>query len=44
MLGSDYPFGEWKPVQLIENAKRIPEDAREAMLGTNAARFLGLNL
>ena len=44
MLGTDYPFGEWKPVELIENARRIPEAVREAMLGANAARFLGLSL
>ena len=44
MLGTDYPFGEWKPVELIENARRIPEAVREAMLGANAARFLGISL
>jgi aminocarboxymuconate-semialdehyde decarboxylase len=44
MLGTDCPFGEWKPVELIQNARKIPEAAREAMLGANAARFLGLNL
>jgi aminocarboxymuconate-semialdehyde decarboxylase len=42
MLGSDYPFGEWKPVELLRNAKRIPEALREAILGANAARFLGI--
>ena len=44
MLGTDYPFGEWKPVELIQNASRIPEAVREAMLGANAAKFLGMNL
>ncbi|MGH6767824.1 MAG: amidohydrolase family protein [Xanthobacteraceae bacterium] len=44
MLGSDYPFGEWKPVELVRNAKRIPEAAREAILGANAARFLGIDI
>jgi aminocarboxymuconate-semialdehyde decarboxylase len=44
MLGTDYPFGEWKPVELIQNASRIPEAVREAMLGANAAKFLGINL
>jgi len=44
MLGTDYPFGEWKPVELIDNARRIPEAAREAMLGANAAKFLGISL
>jgi len=42
MLGTDYPFGEWKPVELIRSAARIPEAAREAMLGANAATFLGI--
>ena len=44
MLGSDYPFGEWKPVELVQRAGRIPEAAREAILGANAARFLGISL
>jgi aminocarboxymuconate-semialdehyde decarboxylase len=44
MLGTDYPFGESKPVELIRNARRIPEAVREAMLGANAARFLGISL
>ncbi|MPZ39402.1 MAG: amidohydrolase family protein [Rhizobiales bacterium] len=44
MLGTDYPFGEWKPVELIRNARRILEAAREDMLGANAAKFLGIAL
>jgi aminocarboxymuconate-semialdehyde decarboxylase len=44
MLGTDYPFGEWKPLELIHRAARIPEAAREAMLGANAARFLGIGV
>jgi aminocarboxymuconate-semialdehyde decarboxylase len=44
MLGSDYPFGEWKPVELVQRATRISEAAREAILGANAAKFLGLEL
>jgi aminocarboxymuconate-semialdehyde decarboxylase len=44
MLGSDYPFGEWKPVELVQSARRIPEAAREAILGANAAKFLGIGL
>jgi aminocarboxymuconate-semialdehyde decarboxylase len=42
MLGTDYPFGEWKPVELVQDAKRIPEAMRDAILGENAARFLGI--
>ncbi len=44
MLGTDYPFGEWKPVELVQNATRIPEAAREAILGDNAAAFLGIDI
>jgi aminocarboxymuconate-semialdehyde decarboxylase len=44
MLGTDYPFGEWKPVELVSSARRIPDAAREAILGANAAAFLGIDL
>jgi len=44
MLGTDYPFGEWKPVQFVENATKIPEALRRDILGANAARFLGVNV
>lgn len=44
MLGSDFPFGETDPVALVRSATRIPEADRQAMLGANAARFLGLDL
>jgi aminocarboxymuconate-semialdehyde decarboxylase len=44
MLGSDYPFGETKPVELVQSAKRIPEAARRAILGANAASFLRIDV
>jgi predicted TIM-barrel fold metal-dependent hydrolase len=44
MLGSDYPFGEWKPVEFVHSARKIPQAAREAMLGANAARFFGVDV
>jgi aminocarboxymuconate-semialdehyde decarboxylase len=44
MLGSDFPFGEPKPVEFVQSAARIPAPAREAILGANAARFLGLDI
>jgi aminocarboxymuconate-semialdehyde decarboxylase len=44
MLGSDFPFGETRPVELVQRATRIPEQARHAILGANAARFLGLDM
>jgi aminocarboxymuconate-semialdehyde decarboxylase len=42
MLGSDFPFGETDPVAFVQSARNIPEAARAAILGANAARFLGL--
>jgi predicted TIM-barrel fold metal-dependent hydrolase len=44
MLGSDFPFGEVKPVELVQSAAKIPEAARQAILGANAARSLGVEI
>jgi predicted TIM-barrel fold metal-dependent hydrolase len=44
MLGSDYPFAEWKPVQFVQRAKKIPEARRRAIMGANAAKFLGVDI
>jgi aminocarboxymuconate-semialdehyde decarboxylase len=44
MLGSDFPFGETDPVSFVNSATGISETAREAILGANAARFLGIDL
>ena len=44
MLGSDFPFGETKPVEFLQRARKIPEAKRRAILGANAARFLGLEI
>ncbi len=44
MLGTDYPFGEWKPVEFVQSATRIPEALRRDILGANAARFLGVDI
>ncbi|HLH98647.1 MAG TPA: amidohydrolase family protein [Xanthobacteraceae bacterium] len=44
MLGSDFPFGETKPVEFVQSAAKIPQELRDAILGANAARFLGLSI
>jgi aminocarboxymuconate-semialdehyde decarboxylase len=44
MLGSDFPFGESKPVEFLQSATNISAEARDAILGANAARFLGLSI
>jgi hypothetical protein len=33
-----------KPVALVQSATKIPEAARQAILGANAARLLGVNV
>jgi aminocarboxymuconate-semialdehyde decarboxylase len=44
MLGSDFPFGESKPVEFLQTATKISTEARDAILGANAAKFLGLKI
>jgi aminocarboxymuconate-semialdehyde decarboxylase len=44
MLGSDFPFGEVKPVEFVQSATKIPAATRDAILGANAARFLGVDI
>lgn len=44
MLGSDYPFplGEQNPGELVRSVDSLPVGAREAILGSNATDFFGL--
>jgi aminocarboxymuconate-semialdehyde decarboxylase len=44
MLGSDFPFGEVKPVEFVQSATKIPQAMRDAILGANTARFLGVDI
>ena len=44
MLGTDYPFGEWKPVEFVQSATKIPEAMRRDILGVNAAKFVGVEI
>jgi aminocarboxymuconate-semialdehyde decarboxylase len=46
LMGTDYPadMGEIDPVGFIENAARLDDSARRAILGDNAARLLGLDI
>ena len=44
MLGSDYPFGESDPVAFIRSARHLSRAAQDAIVGANAARFLGIEL
>jgi aminocarboxymuconate-semialdehyde decarboxylase len=44
MLGSDFPFGETKPVEFLQSATKISEEDRLGILGANAAKFLGVSI
>ena len=41
MMGIDYAFGKKNPVKFIRGAKKISKAAQDAILGANAAKFLG---
>ncbi len=44
IMGSDYPSGEDDPVGFVRRAKGLSAAGKEAILGGNAAKFLGLSL
>ena len=44
MMGTDYPFGERNPIRFVRSARRIPKAAQDAILGANAAKFLGISI
>jgi predicted TIM-barrel fold metal-dependent hydrolase len=44
MMGTDYPFGEKNPVKFVRSAKKISRAAQDAILGANAAKFLGIKI
>jgi aminocarboxymuconate-semialdehyde decarboxylase len=44
MLATDYPFGEKDPVGYVQRAAKISQADRDAILGANAAAFLGMDI
>jgi aminocarboxymuconate-semialdehyde decarboxylase len=44
MMGTDYPFGEKNPLKFVRRAKKISKVAQDAILGANAAKFLGIKI
>lgn len=42
MLGTDFPFGESKPVEFVRQARKLSRTVQDGILGLNAARFLGI--
>lgn len=44
MLGTDFPFGESKPVEFVRQARKLSRAVQDSILGRNAARFLSLHI
>jgi aminocarboxymuconate-semialdehyde decarboxylase len=44
MMGTDYPFGEKNPVKFVRSAKNISNAVQDAIVGANAAKFLGIKI
>ena len=44
MMGTDYPFGERNPLRFVRSARKISKAAQDAILGANAAKFLGIRI
>ncbi|HEY4920499.1 MAG TPA: amidohydrolase family protein [Xanthobacteraceae bacterium] len=42
ILGSDYPVGEWKPVEFVRNTAGISDADKDKIIGLNAASMLGV--
>lgn len=44
MMGTDYPFGENKPVEFVRRARALSRSVQDGILGGNAARILGISI
>lgn len=42
ILGSDYPVGEWKPIEFVRSAPGIPDADKDKIIGLNAAKMFGV--
>jgi aminocarboxymuconate-semialdehyde decarboxylase len=42
ILGSDYPVGEWKPIEFVRNTSGISDADKDKIIGLNAARMFGV--
>jgi aminocarboxymuconate-semialdehyde decarboxylase len=43
ILGSDYPVGEWKPIEFVRNTPGISDSDKDKIVGGNAAKMFGIN-
>jgi aminocarboxymuconate-semialdehyde decarboxylase len=44
ILGSDYPVGEWKPIEFVRATPGISDADKDRIIGLNAAKMFGIGL
>ena len=44
ILGSDYPVGEWKPIEFVRATPGISDADKDKIIGLNAAKMFGLGV
>jgi aminocarboxymuconate-semialdehyde decarboxylase len=42
ILGSDYPVGEWKPIEFVRDAPGLSDADKDKIIGLNAAAMFGV--
>src|SRR6266850_3426055 len=42
ILGSDYPVGEWKPVEFVQSTPGLSDADKDKIIGLNAAKMFGV--
>jgi aminocarboxymuconate-semialdehyde decarboxylase len=42
ILGSDYPVGEWEPIEFVRDTPGISDADKDRIIGLNAAKMFGL--
>jgi aminocarboxymuconate-semialdehyde decarboxylase len=42
ILGSDYPVGEWKPIEFVRDTPGISDADKDKIIGLNAAKLFGV--
>jgi aminocarboxymuconate-semialdehyde decarboxylase len=44
ILGSDYPVGEWKPIEFVRAAPGISDADKDRIIGLNSAKMFGVGV
>jgi len=44
LMGTDYPFGETRPIQFVRKSKKLSRADKDAILGGTAAKLFGIGI